>query len=136
MDIKLYALIKSLVKGVTKGDTGDPGESGFADIVTTQNPPRPFTIYNNTENHVTVTEEGSIYFNFDFSKNYDGSDADPAKSSQAILIFENTEYIVSIGSPATVKWAVATPVFEKGKTYMLSFVPHNDFIIGIWAVIE
>lgn len=136
MDIKLYALIKSLVKGITKGDKGDPGESGFADIVLTQNPPRPFTIYNNTENHVTVTQEGSIYFDFDFTKNYDGSDSDTSESSQAIVIFENNDYIVSIGSPANVKWAVATPVFEKGKTYMLSFIPCSDFIIGIWTVVE
>ena len=136
MDIKVYALIKSLIKGITKGDTGKTGESGFANIVIIQNPPRPFTIYNNTENHIDVTQEGSIYFDFDFTKNYDGSDADQTKSSQAIVIFENNENVVSIGSPANVKWAVATPVFEKSKTYMLSFVPHNNFIIGIWAVVE
>lgn len=41
---------------------------------------------------------------------------------------------ITVSVPASVVWAVATPVFEAGKTYWLSFTPMGSGYLGVWSV--
>lgn len=42
---------------------------------------------------------------------------------------------ITVTLPNTVTWSVATPVFEAGKTYYLSFVHIGTGYIGVWGVV-
>lgn len=42
---------------------------------------------------------------------------------------------ITVALPNTVTWSVATPVFESGKIYYLSFVRIGTGYIGVWGVI-
>lgn len=41
---------------------------------------------------------------------------------------------IAVTLPNTITWSVATPVFEAGKTYYLSFVHIGNGYIGVWGV--
>lgn len=59
----------------------------------------------------------------------------PGVANQWSVIF-TTGDTITIAHPETVKWAIATPVFEPNKTYWLSFVPYGTNYLGVWTVIE
>ena len=42
---------------------------------------------------------------------------------------------ISVTHPATVKWALATPIFDPKKTYWLSFIPFGNYYLGTWTAI-
>lgn len=50
------------------------------------------------------------------------------------ILFTTSDTEPTLIIPNTVKWAVAEPVFDSNKTYMLSFVPFGDNYLGIWTV--
>ena len=136
MDIKLYALIKNMVKGITKGDKGDRGESGLL-RTTAFNPYEGMTLFCNTiwsmyfdDNDVNILAPA-----FDFDHLDEDTPADKSHERQIGIIFTMRDSL-TVGFPTNVHWAGAEPVFESGKTYMLSFIPHDDIIIGVWAVVE
>lgn len=129
MDIKIYALIKSLIKGVSKGERGD---SGLMTIVNASNIEPGYTLYNNGEYHVSFTSE--LTFDIDFSKNYDGSDADTTKTAQCAMIFTVPETATELNVPEGLSWAVASPAFTIGRTYLISFLPKDDGYVGVWTV--
>ncbi|MBQ7821179.1 MAG: hypothetical protein IJ391_02735 [Clostridia bacterium] len=134
MDIRLYALIKNMIKGITKGDKGDKGDPGFPVKVELTNPPEGYTLYNNAEYHISL-DSGALALYLDFDKNYDGTEANDSLSAQIVVMFSINENITSVGFPTKVVWAVAEPIWVYGKTYMISFVPCGDKIIGAWAVV-
>lgn len=43
---------------------------------------------------------------------------------------------ISVTHPDTVKWALATPIFDPNKTYWLSFIPFGGNYLGTWTVVE
>lgn len=139
MDIKLYALIKSMITGVTKGERGDTGkdgrdgESGLMTIINASDIEPGYTLYNNGEYHISF--ESELTFDIDFSKNHDGSDADPTKTSQCAMMFTVPETANEINVPENVAWSVASPVFSRGRTYLVSFLSAADGYVGVWTVI-
>ena len=137
MDLKLYALIKNMVKGITKGDKGERGESGLL-RTSAVNPYEGLTLFCNTvwlmyfdDNDVNVLAPA---FDFDHL-DYEDTPADKSHERQIGIIFTMRDNL-TVGFPEEVHWAAAEPVFEAGKTYMLSFIPYDDIIIGVWAVVE
>lgn len=134
MDIKTYALTKSMMKGITKGEQGD---SGLAYIMDVKSPYEGYQLYNNCEYHITPGEALALDLNFDLTWN--GTEAvvsDTSRSGQIVVLFTVNDELTSIGFPANVIWASADPVFKYGVTYMLSFVPFGNNIIGVWAAVE
>ena len=140
MDIKTYALTKSMIKGITKGEQGERGEqgdSGLPYIMDVNNPYEGYQLYNNCEYHITPGESLALDLNFDLTWN--GTEAvssDTSRSGQIVAIFTVNDELTSIGFPANVIWASSAPVFKYGVTYIFSFVPFGNNIIGIWASAE
>lgn len=50
------------------------------------------------------------------------------------IIF-TTAGAVTVSLPENVKWAVAEPVFNPNKTYMLTFIRFLDNYLGVWTVV-
>jgi len=49
------------------------------------------------------------------------------------IIFKTGESI-TVEFPTNVKWAVAAPVFDPSKTYMITFIRFGEYYLGIWTV--
>lgn len=49
-----------------------------------------------------------------------------------VLFTTGETFTISI--PDNIRWAVAAPIFDAGKTYMLSFVKFGEKYLGIWTV--
>lgn len=134
MDIRLYALIKAMVKSITKGDKGDRGDTGLPYIIELSSPAEGYELYNNCEYHITPGSSLALDLNFDLT--WDGSKvvaSDSSRGGQIVVMFTVSDDTVSIAFPENVVWASADPVYKVGVTYMLSFVPCGDKIIGVWA---
>lgn len=134
MDLKLYAMIKNMISGITKGDRGEKGDSGYMTVVNVTEPTVCYTLFNNTEYRIDYSD--SLTLELDFTKDHDGNICESAKSGMICAFFTIPEDSTSIAFPNDIKWAVSTPVFTKGNTYMLAFVPYGNSAIGIWTVIE
>lgn len=61
-------------------------------------------------------------------------DADVLQEWQIIL--KTDDEIPTISLPSGIKWSVAEPVYEKNKTYWLSFIQLGEQYLGIWTVID
>lgn len=117
MDLKLYALLKSKIKDSASACSVIESDVSAAEL----------TLSNNTE----------YRFAFPLSSlNIKGFNrGDNAFTEVWSVCFVAGEDI-SVSIPSNVHWSVAEPVFTKGYTYYLSFIPFDGRILGVWVAKE
>lgn len=116
------------------GKDGEDGESGLMKVITVSNPQSGYTLYNNCEYHIDFTD--SLVLEIDLTHESDGSESDASRSKQCSVMFTVPSGFTSVAFPTDVIWAVATPVFTAGSTYIISFIPNiSSGYIAIWTVI-
>lgn len=79
----------------------------------------------NTEYHCTSSVESLTITGFD-------SETEGFADQWSIIFTAGST--ISVTHPDTVKWALATPVFDPNKTYWLSFIPFGNYYLGTWTV--
>lgn len=126
MDLKLYALLKSKMKEIPKG------EPGFPEKITYINP--DFTninLFANTHTEVVYSdtyEHDCIDLMLHIDKNKDFSPIAPGTMPSASVCFNvpGDSFTVAFYTDSTIIWSGAEPAFTSGYTYFLSFVPIGE----------
>ena len=60
--------------------------------------------------------------------------AAPSGVAEEWSIIFKTGSSITVEFPTNVKWAVASPVFDPSKTYMITFIRFGEYYLGIWTV--
>lgn len=60
--------------------------------------------------------------------------AAPSGVAEEWSIIFKTGSSITVEFPTNVKWAVAAPIFETSKTYMITFIRFGEYYLGVWTV--
>lgn len=100
----------------------------YYDSSTAEVPEHEIDLYSNTEVHYKSPVE-ALKIN-SFVSSYPGY----SESWTISFIAGDEDPIIDL--PDNVKWAIAEPVFEANKYYLLTFVPVGEYYLGIWTVMN
>ena len=104
------------------GAQGPRGETGLPTVASTL--PADGILINNTEYRIGTVSALTV----------NGFGAGEAGYAELWSVIFTADTGITVSAPASVVWAVATPVFEAGKTYWLSFTPMGSGYLGVWSV--
>ena len=95
-------------------------------------------IHSLTDTDVEITLNNNIQYQCDnpiTSLTITGFNVEEKIANNYTILFTAADSI-SVAYPETVKWALATPVFDPNKIYWLSFTLLGSQYLGIWTCIE
>ena len=117
MDLKLYALLNGKIKSA----------STACSVITSDLSEPEIALQNNTEYRFTSPVRSLSINGF-----VPGSDG----YAEVWFVSFTAGDDISISLPECVEWAVAEPTFTAGYTYILSFIPFGEKILGVWVAKE